>query len=113
MKKFNEWLSFKSNVHEEVTPNDVVDSDKFGFTKIPGAQNSGSIKHASERLSKIVDLYGVRNNKLLLADLIKDIYDFSAPEEMDKLKRDLRYLLTHLEKNNNLDNIESNQAEQE
>lgn len=109
MKKFNEWLSFKSNVHEEVNPNDVVDSDKFGFTKIPGSQNVSSIKNASERLSKIINLYGVRNNKMLLADLMKDIYDFSSADEISKLKRDLRYLSNHIEENNNLDIPESEQ----
>ena len=111
MKKFNEWLSFRSNSYQE---NEIPETPSaFDFGKIPGAQNVSGVKRAEERLHKFVDMYGVRNKRLLLADIIKDVYDFSAPEEMDKLKRDLRYLSTHLEKNNNLDMIETPLEDQE
>jgi hypothetical protein len=105
MKKFNEWMSFRSNSYNEAE-NDQQDAEgtsAFDFSNIPGTKNTSTVKRPEERLSKLTTMYGVRDKIRLLSDVIKDIYDFSNPEEMDKIKKDLRYLSNHLEENNNLD----------
>ena len=105
MKKFNEWMSFRSNSYNETesAQQDAEGMSAFDFSNIPGETNTSAVKRPEERLSKLTTMYGVRNKMALLSDVIKDIYDFSNPEEMDKIKKDLRYLSNHLEENNNLD----------
>ena len=104
MKNFNEWLSLRSNSYQE-TEGHESDS-AFDFRSMPG-----TVSRAAGRFKGMVDKYGgaekIKNNRgqqrIVLADIIKDIYDFSDPTQLSKLKTDLRTLLNRLEVNNNLD----------
>jgi hypothetical protein len=104
MKNFNEWLSFRSNSYQE---SEGQESDSaFDFRSMPGNVSS-TVSRAAGRFKGMVDKYGgakkIKNKRIVLADLIKDVYDFSDPSQLSKLKTDLRTLLNHLEVNNNLD----------
>jgi hypothetical protein len=102
MKNFNEWLSFRSNSYQE---SEGQESDSaFDF-------RSSTVSRAAGRFKGMIDKYGgaekIKNNRgqqrIVLADIIKDIYDFSDPSQLSKLKTDLRTLLNRLEVNNKLD----------
>jgi hypothetical protein len=108
MKNFNEWLSFRSNSYQE---SEGQESDSaFDFRSMPGTVSS-TVSRAAGRFKGMLDKYGgaekIKNNRgqqrIVLADIIKDIYDFSDPSQLSKLKTDLRTLLNRLEVNNNLD----------
>jgi len=108
MKNFNEWLSFRSNSYQE---SEGQESDSaFDFRSMPGNVSS-TVSRAAGRFKGMVDKYGgaekIKNNRgqqrIVLADIIKDIYDFNDPTQLSKLKTDLRTLLNRLEVNNNLD----------
>jgi len=108
MKNFNEWLSFRSNSYQE---SEGQESDSaFDFRSMPGTVSS-TVSRAAGRFKGMVDKYGgaekIKNNRgqqrIVLADIIKDIYDFNDPTQLSKLKTDLRTLLNRLEVNNNLD----------
>jgi hypothetical protein len=108
MKNFNEWLSFRSNSYQE---SEGQESDSaFDFRSMPGTVSS-TVSRAAGRFKGMLDKYGgaekIKNNRgqqrIVLADIIKDIYDFSDSTQLSKLKTDLRTLLNHLEVNNNLD----------
>jgi len=107
MKNFNEWLSFRSNSYQE---SEGQESDSaFDFRSMPGTVSS-TVSRAAGRFKGMVDKYGgaekIKNNRgqqrIVLADIIKDIYDFNDPTQLSKLKTDLRTLLNRLEVNNNL-----------
>jgi len=119
MKNFNEWLSFRSNSYKE---SEGQESDSaFDFRSMPGTVSS-TVSRAAGRFKGMVDKYGgaekIKNNRgqqrIVLADIIKDIYDFNDPTQLSKLKTDLRTLLNRLEVNNNLDdeNDENNEIDE-
>jgi len=119
MKNFNEWLSFRSNSYQE---SEGQESDSaFDFRSMPGNVSS-TVSRAAGRFKGMVDKYGgaekIKNNRgqqrIVLADIIKDIYDFNDPTQLSKLKTDLRTLLNRLEVNNNLDdeNDENNEIDE-
>ena len=116
MKNFNEWLSIRSNSYNE-TEGDGESQSAFDFKNIPGAKNPSGFSRAEEKYSNLVDRYGghekIRNKKMALAAVIEDIYDFSDPEQLDTVKRDLRFLTNRLEMNNNLDNLPKGEEESE
>lgn len=116
MKNFNEWLSIRSNSYNE-TEGDGESQSAFDFGNIPGSKNPSGISRAEEKYSNLVDRYGgpekIRNKKMALAAVIKDIYDFSDPEQLDTVKRDLRILTNRLEMNNNLENLPKGEEESE
>lgn len=109
MKNFNEWLSIRSNSYNETEG----DQSAFDFGNIPGAKNPFSIQKARNKYSGALGRVGggkrVVNKRQDLANHIKDIYDVKDPNkipaQIDKIKSDLRYLIAHLSKNENLDNI--------
>lgn len=104
MKNFNEWLSLRSNSYQEAEGHES--DSAFDFRSMPGTVSS-TVSRAAGRFKGMVDKYGgakkIKNKRIVLADLIKDIYDFNDPSQLTKLKTDLRTLLNHLEVNNNLD----------
>lgn len=114
MKKFNEWLSFRSNSYNETESHESDSAFEFG--SMPGSITSG-VRRAEGRFKGMISQAGdpakMRNKRVLLADLLKDIYDFADPTQLPKLKNDLRYLLNRLQTNNNLENIESDEDEEE
>jgi len=116
MKNFNEWLSFRSNSYQE---SEGQESDSaFDFRSMPGTVSS-TVSRAAGRFKGMVDKYGgaekIKNNRgqqrIVLADIIKDIYDFNDPTQLSKLKTDLRTLLNRLEVNNNLNNLDDENDE--
>ena len=113
MKKFNEWLSFRSNSYQE----NEESQSAFEFEPITGIKNPSGVGTTEQRFKGMLDRYGgeknVKNKRLLLASLIKDIYDFSDPKQMNKIKIDLRYLLNKLEMNNNLENVKDEEEERD
>lgn len=104
MKNFNEWLSLRSNSYQEAEEHES--DSAFDFRSMPGSVSS-SVSRATGRFKGMVDKYGgpkrIKNKRVVLANLVKDIYDFNDPNQLNKLKTDLRTLLNHLEVNNNLD----------
>ena len=119
MKNFNEWLSLRSNSYQEAEGHES--DSAFDFRSMPGTVSS-TVSRAAGRFKGMVDKYGgaekIKNNRgqqrIVLADIIKDIYDFSDPTQLSKLKTDLRTLLNRLEVNNNLDdeNDENNEIDE-
>ena len=108
MKNFNEWLSFRSNSYQE---SEGQESDSaFDFRSMPGNVSS-TVSRAAGRFEGMIDKYcgaeKIKNNRgqqrIVLADIIKDIYDFNDPTQLSKLKTDLRTLLNRLEVDNKLD----------
>jgi len=116
MKNFNEWLSIRSNSYNE-TEGDESSQSAFDFKNIPGPKNSSGFSRAEEKYSSLVDRYGgpekIKNKRMALAEVIKDIYDFSDPDQLDDVKRDLRTLTNRLEMNNNLENLPKDEEESE
>lgn len=114
MKNFNEWLSLRSNSYNE-TESHESDS-AFDFSHMPGSISS-SVSKAEDRFKGMIDRYGgpskVKNKRVLLAEIIKDIYDFTDEQQLIKVKTDLRTLLSRLQTNNNLDNVEGGEESEE
>lgn len=114
MKNFNEWLSFRSNSYNE-TESHESDS-AFDFSHIPGSVST-NVSRAEDRFKGMIDRYGgaskIRNKRVLLAEIIKDIYDFTDEKQLTKVKTDLRTLLSRLQTSNNLDNVEGGEESEE
>lgn len=112
MKNFNEWLSFRSNSYNEMESHES--DSAFDFGHMPGSISS-SVSRAEDKFKGLIDRYGgpsrVKNKRVLLAEIIKDIYDFSDERQLGKVKTDLRTLLNHLQTSNNLDNVEGGEED--
>jgi hypothetical protein len=110
MKKFNEWLSFRSNSYVETGNNE---DNAFDIKNLSGASNPSSVQRIEDKFNQLVDIYGgpskIRNKMMLLSEIIKSIYDFSDETQMNKIKTDLRTISNKLEMNNNLDDIKSDE----
>ncbi len=115
MKKFNEWLSFRSNSYQE--SENAESASAFDFHGLPTSSMSSSLSRAEDKFKGLVDRYGgpnkIKKKVILLSEIIKDIYDFSDPNQLSKIKTDLRNLLNHLQTNNNLDHVDDSEDSDE
>jgi len=108
MKKFNEWLSFRSNSYQEMEAHD--DANAFNIDLPQGSTNSNSVNDLAEKFKKMVDSNGgakrITNKMSLLSKIIESIYDFSDRSQISKVKNDLHTIANNIDEVSAIDSSE-------
>lgn len=106
MKKFNEWLSFRSNSYHETETHGDHDFNSSDSNDKPLSGNANTI---IEKIEKMIEDFGgshsISNKSVFLSRLLRSIYDLSDTNEFNKMKNDLHTVANEMEKNQDTENL--------